>query len=305
MLTAAREALVQHGVLRPDEDLPPFHGRFAANLVLGMLVHLNDGSFYLVKVAAAGSLEREYFGLSMAHAAMPRNTPRPLGLSTHDSFPVLVVSGIRHSAVAPLNGGVDVQRFEAGLNKLLEISPVHFRVPPDEQGACDLREALERASRHVCWPDWQDYRARVAPEIAALPRVYQHGDLSLNNIGVADGELIFFDWEDFGLVDVPGLDLAIVLLSLHDFDAVALMRQLSTQSLEQRLMQSGSARLGMAVQTFLLLFPAYLSLFASMKAMRGYDAEVSARAYSALQQWLAGECSPSRLSRPTVAVLSE
>jgi aminoglycoside phosphotransferase (APT) family kinase protein len=255
-------------------------------------------------VAAAGSLEREYFGLSMAYAAMPRNTPRPLGLSTHHSFPVLVVSGIRHSAFGPLNAGTDVQRFEAGLNELLEISSRDFRVPPGEQGACDVREALEQASRHVCWPDWQDYRARVAPEIAALPRVYQHGDLSLNNIGVARGELIFFDWEDFGLVDVPGFDLAIVLLSLHGFDAVALIRQLSTPSLEQRLMQSGSGRLGMDVQTFLMLLPAYLSLFASMKAMRGYDAEVSARAYSALEQWLAGEFSPGRLGDPSAAVLS-
>jgi aminoglycoside phosphotransferase (APT) family kinase protein len=295
MLTAAREALVQHGVLRPDEDLPPFHGRFAANLVLGMLVHLNDGSFYLVKVASTGSLEREYFGLSMAHAAMPRNTPRPLGLSTHDSFPVLIVSGIRHSALGPLNAGVDVQRFEAGLNELLEISSRRFRVRPGEQGACDVREALEQASRHVCWPDWQDYAQRVIPQIAALPRVYQHGDLSLNNIGVADGELIFFDWEDFGLVDVPGFDLAIVLLSLHDFDGAALMHQLSTQSLEQRLVQSGSVRLGMVAQTFLALFPAYLSLFASMKATRGYDAEVWTRAYAALQQWLAGDFSPSCL----------
>jgi aminoglycoside phosphotransferase (APT) family kinase protein len=295
MLAAARQALVHHGVLRPDEDLPPFHGRFAANLVLGMLVHLNDGSFYLVKVAAAGSLEREYLGLSMAHAAMPRNTPRPLGLSTHDSFPVLVVSGITHSALAPLDAATRREKFETGINQLIEISSRSFLVPSAEEGGSDVCIALEQASRHVHWPDWQEYCDRVMPYVTALPRVYQHGDLSLNNIGVAGEELIFFDWEDFGLVDVPGFDLAIVLLSLHQFDAVALARRLSKPSLEQRLMQSGSTRLRIEARTFLFLFPAYLSLFAHMKATRGYDAEVSLRAYTALAQWLTGAFSPGRL----------
>ena len=294
MLAAARQALVHHGVLRRDEDLPPFHGRFAANLVLGMLVHLNDGSFYLVKVAAAGSLEREYLGLSMAHAAMPRNTPRPLGLSTHDSFPVLVVGGIAHSALA-LDADTHREKFETGMTQLIEISSRHFRVPSAEEGGGDVRGALEQASRNVHWPDWQDYCDRVMPHVAALPRIYQHGDLSLNNIGVAGEELIFFDWEDFGLVDVPGFDLAIVLLSLHQFDAVALARRLSQPSMEQRLMRSGSARLRLEPPTFLLLFPAYLSLFARMKATRGYDAEVSKRAYTALEQWLTGAFSPGRL----------
>lgn len=287
MLAAAREALVQHGVLGPTEALPPFFGKLGGNLVLGILVYLKDGSFYVVKVAMESALDREYRGLSIANAAMPRNTSRPYGLTRHRSFPVLVSSGVRHKPLTTIRAHRFQQMFEKGIDAFLATSVRAFLTQSEEGVSVDLREALEHTSKLLPWPDWQTYWNHIASDVAALPRILQHGDFAVNNIGIAGGELIFFDWEDFALVELPGFDLAVLLLSLNDFDVQRLIDRLQASSLERRLMRSGCARLGMTTDLFLTLFPAYLSLFARMKGMLGYGPEVAGRAITALAQWLA------------------
>ena len=67
MLTAARQALLELGVLSAGDPLPAFTARMSGNLVL--LFYLDDARFYLVKVAIQIPLDREYLGLSMAYPA--------------------------------------------------------------------------------------------------------------------------------------------------------------------------------------------------------------------------------------------
>jgi Phosphotransferase enzyme family len=286
MLAAAREALMQHGVLSPDQELPPFFAKLGGNLVLGMLVYLKNGSFYVVKVAMQSRLDREYRGLSMAHAAMPCNVPQPIGLTSHRSFPVLVSSGVRHKPLASFRGSMEM--LEGGINDFFANSARAF-VALRCGETVDLQQALEHTSKLVPWPDWQAYWHHIASDVAVLPRIYQHGDLTVNNIGVAGRELIFFDWEDFAYIDLPGFDLAVLLLSLNDFDVRRLTDRLRASCLERRLMQSGCTCLGISTNLFLTLFPAYLSLFARMKGMLGYAPEVPGRAIAALAQWLISE----------------
>ena len=93
-------------------------------------------------------------------------------------------------------------------------------------------------SKLVQWQDWQAYWKYIASDVAALPRIHQHGDLTVNNIGIADGKLTVFDWEDFSLVDLPGFDLAVLLLSMNDFNMQRLSDRLQESCLERRLMQN-------------------------------------------------------------------
>lgn len=52
-------------------------------------------------------------------------------------------------------------------------------------------------------------------EAMAMPDMPQHGDFVLNNIGeMPDGSAVIFDWEDFGAICLPGLDLFTLELSL-------------------------------------------------------------------------------------------
>lgn len=50
-----------------------------------------------------------------------------------------------------------------------------------------------------------------------LPAQAQHGDFVANNLGLSSvHRLAIFDWEDYGAVDVPGLDLFTLEISMSD-----------------------------------------------------------------------------------------
>ena len=125
----------------------------------------------------------------------------------------------------------------------------------------NVQHALREASEALDWADWRAHWDHVRALIAPLPRILQHGDLAMTNIAIADGEVVFFDWEDFGLVDVIGFDLAVVLFSLNDFDTVRLRARLAAPTAEAALVRRGCARLNLLTNLFLELFPLYLSLF--------------------------------------------
>ena len=92
--------------------------------------------------------------------------------------------------------------FELGMETLLAASVSHFQGSATES-AVNVRDALREASDAIDWPSWQNYWNHIGPLIEGLPRILQHGDLAVNNIAVAGGELVFFDWEDFGLLILP------------------------------------------------------------------------------------------------------
>lgn len=283
MLKAAHAALVEFGALAPSDRLPPFWARMSGNLVL--MVYPKDSPFYLVKIGIRTSLDREFRGLATAHAAMPRNVPRPLGLTTQGSFQVLVTLGLHHQQLALRHRRDGMRMLEDGIDALLAAGLSHFQASPADCGV-NVQDALKEASEALDWAGWRAYWDHVRALIAPLPRILQHGDLAMTNIAIADGELVFFDWEDFGLVDVIGFDLAVVLLSLNDFDTVRLRARLAAPTAEAALARRGCARLNLSTNLFLELFPLYLSLFVKVKRSWGYDQAVSARAIAALRDWL-------------------
>jgi hypothetical protein len=255
----------------------------SGNLIL--MVYPRDPPSYLVKIGIRTSLDREYRGLSIAHTAMPRNVPRPLGLTIQESFPVLVTLGVRHEQFGLRRGQDGLRVFERGMDVFLSASLSNFRASPTDSAA-NVRDALREASDAFDWPTWRAYWDHIGPLIAPLPRILQHGDLAVNNIAIADGELVFFDWEDFGLVDLVGFDLAVALLSLHNFDTAHLRERLRAPTAEAGLVRRGCARLNLSIDLFLDLFPAYLSLFVKVKRSCGYGPVASARAVAALRDWV-------------------
>jgi len=174
---------------------------------------------------------------------------------------------------------------EDGVDTLLAAGLTHFQASPTDAGV-NAQDALREASEALDWPNWPAYWDHIRPLLAPLPRILQHGDLAVTNIAIAGGEVVFFDWEDFGLVDVIGFDLAVVLLSLNDFDAARLRAKLAAPTPEAALATRGCARLDLSTELFLELFPLYLSLFVKVKRSWGYDPAVSARAVAALRDWL-------------------
>jgi hypothetical protein len=283
MLTAARAALVELGALAPTAALPPFWARMSGNLVL--MVYPQKPPFFVVKVRVRKSLDREFLGLRAGHEAMPRHVPRPLGLTTRHAHEVLVIEGVPHQPLVRRHGRHWHPLFERDMGALLATGAQRFCASPTDS-TLDPREALDEAATMIDWSGWQAYRDHVDPVIARLPRVLQHGDLALNNIAIAGDGLVFFDWEDWGQVALPGFDLAVALLSLHDFGASNLSASLRAPTMEARLALRWSEQFDFPPAIFSDLMPAYLSLFVKMKRFYGYHAAVPARAVAALREWI-------------------
>ena len=101
----------------------------------------------------------------------------------------------------------------------------------------------------------------------SLDTVAQHGDFTANNIGVTRAGLVVFDWADFGAVELPGFDLATLLLSMTGFEPARVLRLLTgTDPSLVRFAESACARLDLSYSVFRTLLPLYLAVFLSLKS---------------------------------------
>ena len=284
MLDVARDVLIDAGVLAPRDPLPHFAARMSGNV--GLLFYLDNGESFLAKIGLLTRLDREYRGLAAAYRAMPSNVPEPIRLATCRRYQVLVTRGIRHAPVLPLRGATNVAAFEQGVSAYLETSARAFARSNMAPSLDTIRAALRSANERVQWPGWAMYYEGIRNLVERLTPVEQHGDLSVNNIGVRDGALVFFDWEDFGEIDLPGFDLAVLLLSINEFSYEKLAAKLERPTMEADIARRGCAAFGMAAPEFLRLFGAYASLYIETKTRLGYPERVTDRAIAALQEWI-------------------
>jgi hypothetical protein len=104
----------------------------------------------------------------------------------------------------------------------------------------------------------------------ALPDMPQHGDLVLNNVGVCSPHrIVLFDWEDFGVSSLPGLDLFTFELSLADDPARLLeMRQDEMASVRRHKVAACRA-IGIDIGDFHALTPVYALMFRYLKRNYG------------------------------------
>jgi len=284
MLIVARQALADLGLIGPETPTPPFFARMSGNL--GLTLYLANGEFVHVKLGLLTRLDREYRGLKMAHSAMPRNVPEPLGLTTHDSHQVLVSRGVPHKVAVPMHGGSEIAVFRDGIDAYFASAATAFRQSGPCRSWSTMGDALAHVGTRIGWVNWEAYGRDLRRYEAALPSILQHGDFAVNNIGVHGSELIYFDWEDFGEVDLPDFDLAVLLLSLCNFDISRLIETLSGNTLEADIVRRVCPQFGASVDDFMRLFPAYVALYIESKSRLGYPSGVTDRIAEALTEWL-------------------
>lgn len=106
-------------------------------------------------------------------------------------------------------------------------------------------------------------------------KISQHGDFAINNIAIdSKGNLILFDWENFGIINYPIFDLATLLFSnaldqgmvesfsknpgiLFDIPGASLIRLVCQKQ-------------GMSTNSFQKYFPFFMMLFIYLKQELGY-----------------------------------
>lgn len=100
--------------------------------------------------------------------------------------------------------------------------------------------------------------------------VAQHCDFTYANLGVSNqGQLVIFDWEEYGAVTFPAFDLTTFLLGHYHFGGTIGAALDSPDSLIGMINRDFGAsylsRFDMTAETYMRLFPAYLLVFRTLK----------------------------------------
>lgn len=199
-----------------DGDVNIFMGRSSF-----LHFFLSDDTSLAVKIEDRGAdkvkaLEKEARALQEVHNLYTGLIPRFIALGHTDKFNILVMAGMTITTasiedVMFLSGKQRelMQRLLSGEDRIVsledytpgkaaEVMEPAIELLPDE-----LSQKYKNIMKDR---EWEEF-------LNNMPFIPQHGDLAINNVGKTDTGIIVFDWEDYGLINIPGFDLCVMLLS--------------------------------------------------------------------------------------------
>ena len=163
-----------------------------------------------VKFSDLVNLQEESARCREASRCFERHAPQFVGFTCRESLSILVTRAVDFDAVT-VNSFANTREADAVRNGLVEyfaqartlVPETKHRQPPIWLG--QVRQFfVDHRLRDVARPALD----RLALLILNLRCIPQHGDLVMNNLGIKkSGSLAIFDWEDFGALSLPGLDL--------------------------------------------------------------------------------------------------
>lgn len=163
-----------------------------------------------VKFSRLVSLEVEAARCGLASTSFPDHAPTFIGYHRDDDLHVLAsrAEQFRTVTATMTESASDAQAVRRGLvdyfkQQSLQAQTAHGIAPTDW-----LQRLEAYYADHDLAPTAQQSLGAVRAQLPNLPLARQHGDLVMNNLGLRpSGSLVVFDWEDFGDVGLPGLDL--------------------------------------------------------------------------------------------------
>jgi hypothetical protein len=230
-----------------------------------------------VKFSHLVSLATEAERCAMASRCHPEHAPRFVGHHAEGSMHVLASRAVQFRSVTATmtESRGDAAAVKAGLLRYFARtralagaeSATHARWLSEVQAyfaSHPLQTLAEPALRHL--------RLRLGE----MPATHQHGDLVVNNLGLGPArELILFDWEDFGAVALPGLDLFTLEQAFeHEAELAAARGQRSTPR-HMLDVAACCAAMGLAPSLYEELRLCYALVFRYIK--RNYGPEIQGR----------------------------
>jgi hypothetical protein len=236
-----------------------------------------DGpTFVHVKLSDAVSLREEVRVYDAAFGTFGALMPRPFGRVVRGGWDIFVCAGVGHRPLLAhdvLAAGPDVMHdfFVAARRGRRRSATANLAL------LARLEDAYRGTPFDAALAPWRSEEARAA--LAGLGEAPQHGDFALNNLGLGHDGLVVFDWEDFGKVALPGLDLCTLLVSALDLDAPRAADALLGRCEDGRrfapTLDRACHALELPVPTFRRAVPLYLLAFLQLK--EAYAAAVHAR----------------------------
>ncbi len=273
MIDLITDVLDQRGLIPAD--------RFeACNIYIGknLVFHVygKGGDFVVAKVRESAEAEAEFAAMELAHETMPEIVPRPLALQRIRDTYLMLIEGVPHE---PLVHHA-VQRHGAALSRAMRrfIDGAAARFVATEQRE-PHSAAIARLTNDLDGPEAEVLRHVMdgidLESLDRLPHVSQHGDLVLNNFGRAKQGMIIFDWEDFGRVTLPGLDVALMICSCLRHDMAWIERLFETgqpRHMGEILAHFCAGEIDRGL--FRRLLPIYYGAFQDLKRSLGYGDEI-------------------------------
>jgi hypothetical protein len=288
-------ALTELGVLESGSNL-----RFNFGLTKGDTLwtdaYVDRRHYFHVKLSDVVSLRDEARVHAEAYGWFADLMPRSLGYCVRNGWELFVTEGVPHRQF--FRGDLlDPRRARKWIPEICRFFQ-RSRLDPlkDSQGAAcaTLLESLEASFKDsqfgsilALWCSGPGLR-----ELEALGVTRQHCDFVANNLGVAGSRLVVFDWEDFGRISLPGLDLCTLVVSCVNGDTDIVLAN-GGSALANRcsiFVNPACAALDMDVSLFWRLVPLYLLTFLYLKNTYGRDIRI--RITALLSKLLASD--PSR-----------
>lgn len=245
------------------------------------LILTRDGIYdTYVKFSPSACYDDEAARAKAAHDAYPNLTARFLGRATDGGLDILASRAVAFVALPEsqvLAMNID-NRFRTGLQEYFSAMP-KARIPPGLVTITNY-ELPDILRGYFETHEMSDLAMPILNEsldklLNSMPPQPQHGDFVLNNMGVTSCGLILFDWEDYARIQLPGLDLYTLLMSL----GLGGIRQVRDCAKAHSDLPSLVAQLCQAMHlplfAFESLIPAYILTFLFLK--RAFAREVQLR----------------------------
>ena len=282
MLALIADELRGHGLLgagdEADFDISPVNAQ-----ALNIAAHARSGASFQIRVKKSSVRPDEYRNWLEAWQAFPQHAPQPLFHHVEGDWDLIAMRGVPHRPVSPGDLARDRGGLVGQIVGYLEASARGAQTPaPGESHRMFLQSVLGRATSAGNAKVVQEWM--VNRELEGLSSIRQHGDFVVNNLGCTVSGLVVFDWEDFGEVAIPGLDLCTVLASDAGFDP-ALLRAISdgrpgVPRPYSELLDRGCPAIGLTPDLFRRLVPLYLAVFLDLK--RDYGLKIAGLVETAL-----------------------
>jgi hypothetical protein len=268
-------ALADFGLLRPGSK-PRCHIGLTKGDTLWMDAFIDLRNYFHVKCSEVISLREEARIYAEAAAHYADFVPRTLGYCVRDGWEIFVTEGVAHRQFFPddLRNPRHARNWIPILCRFLEQSWLNRRTvgQSDTVALLGMLETRFKDSSFapllIPWCSGTGQR-----ELEALGSIRQHCDFVPNNLGVTASGLVIFDWEDYGKICLPGLDLCTLVLTCFDVDVDALSLDGGLVVTERcaGFVIPACAALRMDVSLFWRLVPLYMLVFLYLKSTYASD----------------------------------
>lgn len=281
MIAVATEVLAAQGLLGPAGILRTDFWIKTGDYVL-LKVYTSRREFLFVKISELEDLAAEHRAHELAQATIGQFMPRVHGHFRHEGCNLIVSEGLDHRRATReeiLDAGSEVSHH---LVRFFKVAAERGRLADP---VARMHHELHLLRDHFAGTRHAGALRIDERTVAALPAARQHCDFVLTNLGVHAGELLVFDWEDYGKLNLPGFDLCVLLLSAVAFDpqrALELLPRPGVGAGRHPFVAACCSAIGIDLATFSAMLPLYLAAFLYLK--QDYSVEIQDKTAAVLRE---------------------